>query len=100
MVYRIIPDVCPAFRRRKSRPMSPDLEAAEGEGSSHHRLVHQTVPGICDACQKKNPDLSQVVPENKEDERTSRIGHQRCESMQFPRIETKFQIKIIHTVPM
>ncbi len=72
LFQKLFLDVCPAVRGRESRPLHAHLEAAEGEGSSHHRLVHTPVPGIRDPREKKNSHLSKVLQEDEENQRTSR----------------------------
>jgi hypothetical protein len=57
-------DVRPAFCGREPGPVLAHLEAAEGEGAGHHRLVHATVPGVRQPRQEEDPDVPQVVQES------------------------------------
>ena len=68
------PDVCAPVCGRESGPTRSDLEAAEGEDPSHHRLLHAAVPGVRLPSQEEDPDVPQVLPEDKADQGAGRIG--------------------------
>lgn len=59
-------DVRQAVRGRKPRPYSADLQATEGEDTSHHRQLHQAVPRV----RREGQEEDQNVPEKLSEKQT------------------------------
>ena len=79
LLSQLFLDVRPTVCGWKSGPPRTYFQTAQREDPGHHRLLHQTVPGVLRAVQEENQNLSQVLQTDKKIPRTSRTWYKQRE---------------------